>query len=267
MADQASIFEDGQQPAGQQKPADGNGGNDGSNELGTLLASIKNDRGEPKYKSVQDALKALQHSQEFIPTLKQTKEDLEAKLQEAMKQAEKVATLEQTVLELTQKMGEGRDTSKPNLTEEQIAELVSKTLNKNQQEAVSKQNLATVAQRVKEVFGEKSEEVFYAKAAELGLTKAEFNALAARTPTAVLSLVGIKEQQQKSPTRQFNSDGFQKGKDSEIKRNEKPVLAFASTEDVREESRRSKQMVDELAEQGRSIHELTDPKVYFKVFK
>ena len=50
------------------------------NSFADLLGSIKNERGEPKYKDVQTALDALKHSQDFIPQLKIEKEQLEIKL-------------------------------------------------------------------------------------------------------------------------------------------------------------------------------------------
>ena len=270
MADQASIFENNQnsQTTAQNNPPNGNGGNGNQDELATLLGNIKNERGEPKYKSVQDALKALQHSQEYIPTLKQTKEELEAKLQQAIDKANKVDTLEQTILELTQKVGTVSNTSNNGLTEEQIAELVNRTLSQAQQETVAKNNIATVANKAKEVFGDKAEEVFYKKAEELGLTKAEFNALAAKTPQAVLKLIGAdNEQRSHSSSSGFNTSGFQPVKDSMIKANGKTVLLGASSEEVIEESRNSRKLVDELHAQGKTVHDLTDPKVFFKHFK
>ena len=268
MADQASIFENNNGGTPPQNTPPGSGGNGQPDELTTLLANIKNERGEPKYKSVQDALKALQHSQEYIPSLKQTKDELEAKLQQAIDKANKVDVLEQTILELTQKVGTVSNTSNNGLTEEQIADLVNRTLSNAQQETVAKNNIAAVANKAKEVFGDKAEEVFYKKAEELGLTKAEFNALAAKTPQAVLKLIGADgEQRSSSNSSGFNTSGFQPVKDSMIKANAKSVLLGATSDEVVEESRNSRKLVDELHAQGKTVHDLTDPKVFFKHFK
>lgn len=268
MADQASIFESsGQAPASQQAPAAGSAGPaSGPDELATLLGNIKNERGEPKYKTVQDALKALQHSQEYIPSLKQKTDELEAELQSARAAAAKVDALEQAVLQLTQRQETSQNTP-ASFNAEQIAELVNRTLTKTQQEAAQQTNLTTVVSTMKQVFGDKAEEVFYNKAKELGLTTAEFNSLAAKTPKAVLELIGVGKSTQTSNTPGINTAGFQPKKDSFVGRNTKSALSGASSADILQERENVKNLVTELHEQGLTVHDLTDPKTYFKVFK
>jgi hypothetical protein len=271
MADQASIFTDPNAQntnAGTQTTSGGNGGTSGTDDLTTLLSAIKNPDGQPKYKTVQEALKALQHSQEYIPTLKQTKEELEARLLVAEAAAAKVNTLEQTLLQLTQRSNEPTQTTPAGLTEEQIAELVNRTLSKTQQEAVQKQNLTTVVDVLKSKFGEKAEQVFYDKAKELGLSVAEFNAMAAKTPKAVLSLVGATGTPNTStPSPGFNTDGFQKRPESAITSNKvKSIMLGATTQDLHMERQNANALVEELHAAGRSVHDLSDPKVYFKHF-
>ena len=39
------------------------------NDYSALLSNIKNERGEQKYKNIEEALKALASSQEYIPKL------------------------------------------------------------------------------------------------------------------------------------------------------------------------------------------------------
>lgn len=268
MADQASIFENQNQETPEKKVAPA-ATNDNQDDLTTLLGSIKNDRGEPKYKNVQEALKALAHSQEYIPSLKQTKEELEQKLNEAMQKLSRVDELEQTVLQLTQRKDESPAPTKPaGLTEEQIAELVTRTLSKKQQEEIAKQNRETVVAEMKSAFGDKAEEVFYNKAKEMGMSVQEFNALAVRTPKAVLELLGVKKTQKQTKTPEsFNTAGFQPKSDSLVGRNTKGALLGATTEDIRTEAKNAAAMVAELQEMGMSVYDLTDPKNYNKYFK
>jgi hypothetical protein len=268
MADQASIFEEKKsegQPSNNQ-PSGGTTSTVPDNQLATMLAEIKNERGEPKYKTVQDALNALKHSQEYIPTLKQTKEELEARLQKAEEKAAQVERLEQAVLELTQKSTTSQSTP-AGMSEEDIAKLVERTLTQTQQKEVQKQNLSVVVDAMKERFGEKAEEIFYGKANELGLSVQEFNALAAKTPKAVLKLIGV-EDKPKAPGfgSTVNTTGFTPKQDSFVKRNSKSALLGATTQDLQEESRNAKQLVDELHSQGKTISDLTNPKEYFKHF-
>lgn len=267
MSDQNSIFNDPNAAPPQNQNPPGNGGTPQDDDLATLLSGIKNERGEPKYKSVQDALKALQHSQEYIPTLKQTKEELEQKLAEAMTEVAKVKTLEQTVAELAQRITNApTNTAVVPVDEGKIAELVNRTLTQAQQATLQRTNLQSVVAAVKTVYGDKAEEVFYNKANELGMSRDEFNAMAARSPKAVLSLIGVGENKSTTTAQGVNTVGFQPKPDSFIKRNGKSVLSGAGAREIAQEREASNQMVNELHAQGLSVHDLTDPKVYFKHF-
>lgn len=272
MADQAdNIFENKEQTPANNAPA-GNGANaSGNDDLATLLGSIKNERGEPKYKTMQDALTALRHSQEYIPTLKQTKEELEQKLNEVSAKANKVEELERVVLELTNRNSETPQNQSGAISEEKVAELINRTLTQAQQRKIQEDNINLVTETVKKTFGDKASEVFYGKAAELGMSVPEFNALAARTPKAVLKLIGIDGEKpqvsNKNTPQAFNTEGFTPKQDSLVGRNQKTALIGATSEELREEHRRSAQMVEELAEQGLSINDLTNPKNYNKYFK
>ena len=100
----------------------------------------------------------------------------------------------------------------------------------------------------------------------------ELNALAARNPKAVFKLLGITPEAPQvnvssSASPSFNTDGFQPKQDSFIGRNTKATLIGATTNDLNEETQRAKQMVEELHKQGKTISDLTNPKVYFKTFK
>lgn len=251
-------------PEGLGKPSDAD-----SQALATLLGEIKNERGETKYKTLADALVALKHSQEFIPTLKSRETELEQKLTEALAQAAKVTELERTVLELTQKIPTATD--KPpaaGLSAEQVAELVRNTLTETQTKATQDTNLALVVNKMKEVFGDKAETVFYDKAKELGITVAEINAMAAKSPKVVLTLIGADKSV--TPTRQsasFNTLAFTPKVDTKIGKNGKTAMTGATSQNLREEADAAKAMVEELHAEGRTVHDLTDPKVFFKLFK
>lgn len=273
MADQ-SIFGENQNSGTNPNQQGTPGGNPNAlpnNDLGTILAGIKNERGEQKYKSVEDALKALQHSQEYIPNLKTELEKRDAELERLRQETAKINSLEQTLLELTQNKNSNTEQPPKGLSEEDIANLVSGQLTKLQQEAVQATNLNAVVETVKNKFGEKSEEVFYSKAKELGMSAAEINALAAKNPKAALKLLGLDDvapnQSRNVPgAGSINTAGFTPPKDTAIGRNKNPVIVGATTEDLRLEAQNARNMVDELHAQGLSTYDLTDPKVFRKVF-
>lgn len=273
MSDPTSIFNE-QNPATQPNAAANAAPNaQGSNDLADLLGSIKNERGEQKYKSVEDALVGLRHSQEFIPQLTAKLSTQEQELKAAREEAARVAELQRTIEALTSgNTGQPNTPATPTISKEDIAKLVNQTLTEQQQAVVAKSNVATVVSALQAKFGADAEKAYNTKAAEIGMTVAELNTLAARNPKAVFTLLGVSQEAPKqpsssSPAPSFNTDGFQPSKDSFIGRNSKPSLIGATTNDLNEESQRARQMVEELHSQGKTISDLTNPKVYFKTFK
>lgn len=264
MSDQTSIFPENSSPNPAPTPANSN------DQLVTMLASIKNENGEPKYKSVEDALKALQHSQAYIPQLTQSLAAKEAELAQARQGLTKVEELERAVQQLMNPSSKEPE-PKPApaaIDPSSIAEIVNRTLNENRTKELANANISKVVQTVKQLYGDKSEEMFYGKAASLGLSKEAVNTLAATSPDAVYSMLGISNAPgQSKPLSGFNSDGFQPPKETFISKNPKPALIGASSQDLLEEGRNARKMVEELNAQGLSISALTDPKVYFKHFK
>ena len=272
MADQASIFGNTNTPDTQAQPGGSNTPNTSIDpQLATLLMEIKNERGEPKYKTLQDALIGLKNAQEYIPQLNQKLTQKDEELATLRANAEKITELERSIQALTQKSSEP-STSGPAITEEAIAELVTKTLTKTQQEAVARQNLSEVVSVMQQKFGTEAEKIYNAKAAELGMSVQEFNALAAKTPKAVLNLIGITSgstvQTTTAPnTSSINTGGFTPKPNSLVGKNSKSALVGATTQELNAESANARQMVEELHAQGKTVHDLTDPKVYFKMFQ
>lgn len=237
-----------------------------------LLGSILNEKGEPKYKSVEDALVGLKHAQEYIPKIKETATEKEQELQKMREELERLKSLENTVLELTQKQ-EKASTNGVSLSEEDIAQLVENTLTKKQLVKVQEDNVSQVVNAVSQKFGADAEKVFYTKAQELGLSVEEMNALAARTPKAVLTLLGVSEttahkQVNVSPTTgSVNTSAFQPTPESFLGRETTRVTIGATSDELKQAVANSARLAEELQKQGLSTYDLTDPKVYFKYFK
>ena len=272
MTTDQSIFNE-QNPATQPNAAANAAPNaQGSDDLANLLGSIKNERGEAKYASVEAALVGLRNAQEYIPQLTAKLSTQEQELKTAREEAARVAELQRTIEALTSgNQGQPNTQAPPSFSKEDIAKLVNQTLSEQQQEVTAKSNVATVVSALQAKFGTDAEKAYNTKAAEIGMTVAELNALAQRNPKAVFTLLGVTQEapkQMSSNTQpSFNTDGFQPAKDSFIGRNAKPSLIGATTSDLNEESHRAKQMVEELHSQGKTISDLTNPKVYFKTFK
>ena len=155
-----------------------------------LLDSIKGDDGQPKYRDVPTALNALQHSQEYIKQLKQ-------QLEEATQKASQAVTMEQVLATLNKEKDAPQTPSvAPGVTPEDVLRIMQEAEVKKAHRA----NTEAVAKKFKELHGEKAEETFYNKAAEMGLTKQAINNLAATSPNAVFSMFGIKDSRTPAPS-------------------------------------------------------------------
>lgn len=274
MSDQTSIFKGTNSEETPPNNQDGsNVPNTSTNQpYADLLMAIKNERGEPKYKSVEEALKGLQNAQQHIPNLKQELEQRDAELARLRVETEKIKTLEETLQALTSQQNTPASTNAPVFDETRIAELVDRTLTQAQQKQLAQANQQTVAAALTQTFGAEAEKKFNEKAAELGVSVQEMNALAAKSPKAVLTMLGVSQQaapsqRSVSPTNStVNTSAFQPQTTSFVGRNTKQALVGATTQDVMQETHNARKMVDELHAQGKSVHDLTDPKVYFKLF-
>lgn len=238
--------------------------------IATLLASVKNERGEQKYKDVIEAINGLKHAQEYIPTLKG---ELTAKEQALAAREARLAELEEanaSLLALTSRTNEPAAPQAPVFDEKKIAELVTQTLTQKQTEAVQKANVDSVVSTLQSVFGADAEKTFYGKAQELGMSMQEMNALAAKSPKAVLTMLGVSgasPKQNGTPTQgSVNPAAYQPKTDSFVVRNNKSALIGATSEELQAESRNARAMVEELHANGFSVHDLTDPKMFFKTF-
>lgn len=277
MSDQTSIFSNNNQET---TPPQNNSGTSNTanvqtgNDFADLLNQIKNERGEPKYKTVADALNGLLHAQNFIPTLLSEKEQKDAEIARLRVEAEKARTLEETLAALTSKQEQAHNTNAPVIDEKTIAELVNRQLTQAEQAKLAQANISSVVSSLQSAFGSDAEKKYNDAAAEAGLSVQEMNALAAKSPKAVLRMLGVT--QQSAPQKQnthfpqsssVNTAALTPNQDSFVGRNPKSTLIGATTQDLQEASLRAKKMVEELHAQGKSVHDLTDPKVFFNTFK
>lgn len=154
------------------------------------LSSIRNEEGKPKYDSVDKALEALKHSQEFIPQLKQENEELKRKLEELSAGSDKMSKVEEMLERLTASKDSGETPTQQSLDEQSVLELLEKQLTQREQVSAAKQNVQTVQSKLQEKFGDKAVDAVKQKAEELGTTPEELGKLAERNPKMVLAYFG-----------------------------------------------------------------------------
>ena len=188
------------------------------NPLDKLLAQIVTEDGKPKYRSAEDALAALQASQDHIKRLEAENADFRTN-----------AVKSQTTQEILDALKErgGEPAPAVNLSKE-VTDIVLQTLSANDKAKAMKVNTAIVIDAATKLYGDKVEAVFYGKAKELGFDRAGINELSANNPQAVLRLLGLEAA--KPATTQapgVRTDGFQ--------HNEQPAksaMNFSSSKDL-----------------------------------
>lgn len=156
-----------------------------------LLSTITNDKGEPKYRSVEDALKALPHANSFIEQLKKEKEDL-------IKELERRNSVEDVFEQLKNMQSQPPKTEPPKedppskSQEVDIDALIEAKLQKKAQEDRIKANREAFSEAMSRTFGEKAKEVLETKARELGVDLSTIRSLAESSPVAAIELFKAK---------------------------------------------------------------------------
>lgn len=227
MTDQSSVFnQDSPQVTPEQTPPP-------SDAYNNQLASIKNESGEQKYKSLDDALNALAHSQEYIP---QIKNELAAKDQELVELKSKLEATG-SVQEMVQKLAEQKSTTNEDTTQESgldeqaVVNLFEKLSGEQAAANLRKTNSEQVDSALQAKFGDKANEVVAAKASELGLSLQQLEQMSETSPKVVLELFGTKTSTTPTPT--TGSINLPQGTTSstEVPPPEKSLLRGASSKD------------------------------------
>jgi len=264
MSDQTSIFNENQQATPAQTDQTQ------TPDINTLLSEIKNEFGESKYKSPTEAIKALKHSQDYIPQLTKKVKEYEEANDKLRKEAERVSELEEIIKRLKPSESASPVTTAQEYPEDKITSRIDEILAKKETEKSQKQNVETVVNTLSERLGQDAEKQFYEKAKELGMSVVEMNTLASKAPLAVLRLFGVTESVKNKTsvtTSSVNTTNLEPVVNTSIARNNKTVLMGATSSEILEESRNAAKLVQELHAQNKSVYDLTDPKVFFKTFK
>lgn len=239
-----------------------------------MLKEIKNDKGEQKYKTPEEAFKALKHAQDYIPSLHQQIDALKTEKKTLEDRYEKSLSIEEKLDLLLNKEVDVEDTETPvpdikpvetnNFNIDQIDEIIEKRLMQREQMSVENSNISLVSSTFESLYGEKAKEVIANKATEMGVTPEYFKNIAKTSPNMIFSIFGINNTKGSSNLNStFKSESLRQVDNSEIRRN---LESKDTTSKLIEEFGRSKVMSKQLGSQGLSVDDLTDPKIYFKHF-
>jgi len=170
-----------------------------------ILMGIKNENGEPKYKTVEDALKALGHSQQFIKTLQQEKAELKSQFEQASNELEKMGNIESFV----NRISPNTQTPAPNptgkeaatLSETEITKLLENALEQREKQSQEKNNYDMVVGEITKVHGDKASVIIAQRAKELNTTTETLRELAKSNPAMALSLLSVAGTQPVQPVK------------------------------------------------------------------
>jgi hypothetical protein len=159
------------------------------------LSQIKNDKGEPKYSSVDEALKGAAHAQTYIQELTEKLNKLEAESTQYKTELEKRQSVEETLARLTASQDQGKEaTASPQgLDEGKVQQLIQQQLTATQQAAIASENVKTVNDKLVAQFGDKAGEQVQSKAKELGLSVERLQEMSKESPKAVLQLFNLTQ--------------------------------------------------------------------------
>lgn len=214
------------------------------------LKDITNEHGEPKYKTIEDALEALAHSQKFIGTLKTEKQTVEERMAALEAELEKRESVEEVVNRLTgNNQPQDPKPQEPNadpqkgatLDESKVLELVQQALSKESHQRTTAQNVSMVSDHLTNKYGEEANKMLRQRAKELNTTVQALKELSGTNPQLVLGLFADGGVVSNQSTTSSQRTGFPQKQQLELPKLEKRLMSGASDAEVKEAMRRIKE--------------------------
>jgi len=211
------------------------------------LTQIKNERGEPKYANVEDALKGAAHAQTYIQELKDELEKAKSEGSTLKSELEKRQSVEETLARLTASKDQAQEEtpSPQGLDEDKVQQLIQQQLTSAQQNTLKEQNVKTVNDALVNQFKDKAGDQVRAKAQELGLSVERLQEMSQESPKAVLQLFNINQSSKPNNT-SYGSERVPHEyapKEDVLERPAKSLLRGASNADKMEYFRKVKEQV------------------------
>lgn len=183
--------------------------------LAEKIAMIQNEKGQPKYDSIEKAIESLQPKEEYIRKLEEEnrqERELRKKLSEQLEEAKKAMEVEtklQEKLEKDTSVNGAEQPSGANVDEETLANLVAKLMEQENEKKTRQQNQNKFKESIKDL-AEDTEEYLEKAASKVGLSKQYLLDIAAHNPDAARILIsGEKEKTPSKLTSNVNTTGFQ----------------------------------------------------------
>lgn len=165
-----------------------------SDPFNDKLNEITNEKGEPKYDSVEKALDALKASQDFIEQLKDEKRQVEEIARQREEDLAKMGSIEDFVNRVKPGTKTEETPATPGnsegLSEEKVGTLFEQKLREREEATRAQGNLDRVISELSKQHGDQAAAHIKQRAQELDTTPAALKDLAQRNPTMALTLLG-----------------------------------------------------------------------------
>lgn len=209
-----------------------------TNPFEDKLKGIVNDKGEQKYKTVEDALEALNHSQQFIETLKQEAAQKDNRIAELGVEVNTLKAVEDIVKDLKPNVEPVTTVQDPKpvdngLNEDKVAQLIKDALDNTRQNDVRNENKTSVANELAKLYGDKTGEVVSQKAKELNMKPSDLGKMSEENPALVLSLFKDVKVENTSPTKTSIQSNPNQVQSNDMPTTDKNLITGAVTEEDR----------------------------------
>lgn len=163
------------------------------NPFEDLLKTIKNEEGQPKFKSAEDALKSIPHKDQHIATLEGETSQYKAEIARLNTELETRKSVEDALAALNGQRTPPAPKEDPpkeaGLSQEQVQQLMQEALQKQAQDAAKEANLNSVLSALNERFGDNQAEALQKVVENSGLTAESFKEMAMTNPNVVKTLL------------------------------------------------------------------------------
>lgn len=207
------------------------------------LKNITDQNGRQKYETVDQALKALEESQKYIPTLQDENKELTRQLVELKEKVDSMGSVDDLLNDFKQQQEAQRSQETPTNTglDENIDDKIVSTYEKMKLKEQKEANQASVTKQLFDKFGDKTVEIVKQKATQLNVSPERLGEMSQENPALVLSLFNEQVNSSVNPTTTSTNSSFGKEEEMKLQRPDKSLMMGARNSEILEHFRKTKE--------------------------
>jgi hypothetical protein len=147
-----------------------------------------------KYSDIEQLAKGAVHGNDYIKKLEEEMAELRGELDKRLTAEEMIQQIKRETAEQQSQIQRAQEHTTPQLDEEKLSQLISNTIEKKDSQTKAQQNILTVDQKMKELYGaDKAAEVVQQKALQMGVTVDKLAEIAATSPDMFFNAIGVSQ--------------------------------------------------------------------------